>query len=353
MQAAAVTALRHAAVVLPPASRAVARMRLQYASDLHLEVHPTPAFASLLRPVAPYLALCGNIGRADKPEELRAFLGWCAARWQRVFYVAGNHEHWGEDADRWAQHPPVPAATVPAALRAIAAPFPNVTVLDREAQFLPEHNVAVLGATLWSAVAPAEVHEAVTYVRDYQRISREGPDGLLQRVGPAETTAWHVRDAAWLDAAIAEWGARGAAVVVLTHHLPTPQLTPVRYRGLPLNSCFATDCSHLLRAPVKAWLCGHSHGAVTLTAGEGVLCSLNARGYPGGEAPVPGYCDRLFVDVAGPDAEALARLEAEGPDPLLQAAAAGLLAYEEMEQDAARAVSLRAAQQDAEELEWR
>lgn len=237
-----------------PLARAPPTMRLQYASDLHLEAANPPPFAALLTPIAPYLALCGDVGSLAQPQPLRAFLEHCAARFQRVFYVPGIHDR---------------SSAVPA----LCAHLPNVHVLERGAVYLPEHNVAVLGAPRLSS-----------------------------------------SDQAWLDGALEAWRGRGAAVVVLTHTPPTPALIPLRDRRV--DSVHA-DCSHLLRPPVRAWLCGHSNGgAVTLTAG-GVLCSLNARGYP----PVPGYCTRLFVDVTGPGAEEAARLEAEALDPLLCAAA--------------------------------
>lgn len=286
-------------------------MRVQYASDLHLEVPPrgggTPPFASLLTPSAPYLALCGDVGRADRPEALCAFLTWCAARWRRVFYVPGNHEFYGEDAERWLYKPPLPPDRLIAALRDIAQRAgPNVHLLHREAVYLPEHNVAVVGATLWSHVPPAEYGTASTGMNDYRRIAASS--GV--RAGPATTSEWHAQDVAYIDAALREWSS--ASVLVLTHHLPTSALIHPQYEGHPLNVCFASDCSSLLRSPVRAWLCGHTHTPSTHVTVGGIVCAVNPRGYPGLEAPVRGFCATRCVDVPddGGPAEVVAAVAA-------------------------------------------
>ena len=71
---------------------------MQYVSDIHLEMHDkynegviTPSM--FLKPSAPYLALCGDIGI----PELKAydvFLGWCSNNYEKVFLIAGNHEYY-------------------------------------------------------------------------------------------------------------------------------------------------------------------------------------------------------------------------------------------------------------------
>ena len=72
-------------------------MRIQYISDLHLEMYKENVspdlFTKLIRPEAPYLALCGDIGIPDFVN-YENFLNWCSRRWTKVFLVAGNHEYY-------------------------------------------------------------------------------------------------------------------------------------------------------------------------------------------------------------------------------------------------------------------
>jgi hypothetical protein len=93
-----------------------------------------------------------------------------------------------------------------------------------------------------------------------------------------------------LEAAVAEWSDRGAEIVVVTHHMPSFSLTDSRYRGDPLNCCFANNFDEFIAAnpTIKAWIYGHTHAAGTQVIGR-TVCAINARGYPKGGAEVAGY----------------------------------------------------------------
>jgi hypothetical protein len=62
--------------------------------------------------------------------------------------------------------------------------------------------------------------------------------------------------------------------------LPTQHLVHEKYKGHPLNVCFATNLDFLIQYPVRAWLCGHSHTGNEVRVNN-VLCALNPGGYPG------------------------------------------------------------------------
>jgi len=71
-------------------------MRVQYISDIHLELYkdlPEAAFVNFITPDAPYLALCGDIGIPDF-KNYEKFISWCAPRWNKIFIIAGNHEYY-------------------------------------------------------------------------------------------------------------------------------------------------------------------------------------------------------------------------------------------------------------------
>jgi hypothetical protein len=80
--------------------------RIQYLSNLFLgtakSVLQNPA--KQIQPNAPYLALLGNIGRANCPET-KDFLGWAENNFQRIYWVPGPLEYsshsltWRQRAD--------------------------------------------------------------------------------------------------------------------------------------------------------------------------------------------------------------------------------------------------------------
>jgi hypothetical protein len=295
---------------------AVRRLRIQYASDLHLEFHDNFVGPALLKPVAPVLALAGDIGNPYR-REYRDFLAYCSHNWDAVFVVAGNHEFYNKRDIKPIRNPRTVSQTV-AAIRDTVSEFSNVHFLDRAR--VDRCGVAFLGCTLWTdtSINPPLAAAAMT---DYRRITEDG----VCPITPAVTTAWHRRDRAWLADAIATCADKGVPAVVLTHHLPSYAFVASRYASSPINFCFASRCDDLLRPPVRAWIAGHTHSAVHRhwTFGEGAVSEtlhgcVNSGGYPS-EAGT-GYCREIFVDI--PTAAVNDILFERGGDPLVAAAAA-------------------------------
>lgn len=68
-----------------------AAIRIQYASGLARALKDGSAAADLLRPVAPYLALCGNIIH-PRSEAAAPFFQWAARNYEVVWWVPGHEE---------------------------------------------------------------------------------------------------------------------------------------------------------------------------------------------------------------------------------------------------------------------
>lgn len=66
-------------------------LRLQYASNLHVYSRPFAENRKLLNPVAPSLALLGDIGRADC-KRTASFLKWCSENYETIYWVPGYTE---------------------------------------------------------------------------------------------------------------------------------------------------------------------------------------------------------------------------------------------------------------------
>ncbi len=264
------------------------RFRIQYASDLHLErfnVTQQPAYETLLKPVAPYLALAGDIGQ---PQHLEPLFQWAQDKWERIFFVAGNHDYYTRDtvttqtiADRHEE------------LCLLAAKFINIHYLHGEATsyFCEKENVAVVGSTLWSKVSDTAAKK--NRMADYQQIIT--PNG--EDVGNY-LNGQHIRDRMALNDAILYWRDYGADVCALTHHLPSFQLIHPRYTQSDLVDCFASASDVLIRPPVRLWIFGHSHTCSNIPV-NGIMCVSNARGYEGRQ--VPGWQPDSWMEFATSD----------------------------------------------------
>jgi hypothetical protein len=65
--------------------------RIQYASGLSRALREGAAASDLLRPVAPYLALCGNIVH-PRSAEAGHFLRWASRNYELIWWVPGHKE---------------------------------------------------------------------------------------------------------------------------------------------------------------------------------------------------------------------------------------------------------------------
>jgi len=261
--------------------------RIQYASDLHLEFYDKQAFPHLLRPCARILALAGDIGRPDH-RLYPAFFEWAHDKWDHIFVVAGNHEHYNKKHYyKWEKEVPQTMEERLDMCREICSKWSNVHFLEKNQVYLPEYNTAVLGTTLWTKIEEGDMPRALHAMNDYNFIARKGDDNKPRRFWPSDCTRLHKESVQWLDARIHEWEEQQKHVVVLTHHMPTYSLISEQYKDHPANFCFTTNLDHMLRSPIRAWICGHSHQQKTLeiqrddppTSEGSTIVAINAYGY--------------------------------------------------------------------------
>jgi len=259
--------------------------KLQYVSDIHLE-KDRPNFSLLIQPSAPDLALCGDIG--DPYSQTYAdFLSWCSKHWQRVFIITGNHEYFTDT--------PQPNKTMDHIDHHIATLCNrisnNLFFLQKSIYFIEEYKIAVLGATLWSApdIRHWDLLTGQSFIGDpglrgeYNAVfTHDTNTNTMRPLHPSDITNIHLNHKAFLQKELGPFGSnipKDYRVIVLTHHMPTFELNEAEFADHPLRSNYASNLDDLIKEPVVAWLCGHSHGPKTLRFPSGPLVSLNPLGY--------------------------------------------------------------------------
>lgn len=266
-------------------------LNVQYASDLHLEHLHKVNFKQILNPSAPVLVLAGDLGNPQKALYTQ-LIEYCESNWDHVIIVPGNHELYNaEPKDSWKKSISIQSAEKQLNLcRNICNKFTNVHFLHRESFNLPNHNIRVLGTTLWSHIPETKMAEANYEIGDYRYIAKEHSEGgRPESITPYDTVKWHSKDVTWLSNEIEEAEREKKNCLVVTHHLPTNRLIADRWLNHSLNCCYSTDLNHLLRAPVRGWIAGHTHNSkqYTLqyddppTVFGAVQLGVNALGYSG------------------------------------------------------------------------
>jgi hypothetical protein len=276
-------------------------VQIQYVSDIHLETHHNTSksiFEKILKPSAPYLALCGDIGYPGA-KLYEPFLKYCSDNFEHIFYIAGNHEYYNdlkaikylknkrfiensisdEDLRRIsAKFPRESPEDRINKIKEICSKFPNIHFLDKEIFKIPNTNIIIVGCTLWSKleVNPLRLPD----FNDFQRIC-EDKDTLLI---PRTYDDWNTEHVEFLSSALSEIHkiSPDSKIVVLTHHCPTYDIIIDKYLLYDpdnMNSFFANkDLISPFGKNVKVWICGHTHGCKEIKVGETVVAT-NTFGY--------------------------------------------------------------------------
>ncbi len=240
-------------------------MKIQVASDLHLELLPQDYGIQRLlvpHPQADILVLAGDIHNGTKAIKL--FRNWPVP----VLYVAGNHEFYGqvwEDTRRDLQE---------------ACAGTAVQFLDNAAVEIG--NVRFLGTTLWTDFAidrsrpPASAMElAGASLRDFFQILSRQDDSRPVPITPGQLLADHQVARDWLQERLnAPFEGK---TVVITHHAPHRLSVHRRFVGDPLTPAFASDLTELL-GHADLWLHGHAHDGFDYRVGKCRVVS-NPAGY--------------------------------------------------------------------------
>lgn len=273
-------------------------MKLQYASDIHLEFYKSKhidskLFETLLTPTKAVdaLVLAGDIGY---PEDriTKEFLGWCCSKWRYVIWVFGNHEYYTTLRNS------KPMKEKEEIAMDYCKEYTNLHVLhNKSLQSYGASGVKIIGTTLWTKI-PQELEETISsYMNDCKYI--ETTKGV-----PFTTADWNTlyeQNVEFLQRELDDAHASGLKSIVVTHHLPSFKCIQSQYKDSPVNCGFASDLESLLQHPgLVAWICGHSHGQKDIRfiskANQEVLVSYNARGYPG-ERSVSTYNPTKVLEV--------------------------------------------------------
>ena len=248
-------------------------MRIHILSDLHLEFAPF----QLVQVDSDVVVLAGDIHTGVNGFKwIRETFSY-----KQIVYVLGNHEFYGQKLPKLTEE-----------IKAVAAGT-NIHVLENDAFEIGE--VIFLGATLWTDfrlngdVVLAEV-TAQTGMTDFRRI-RTTP--TYRRLRPADARRIHTQSFGWLDQQMEN--TRGRKVVVVTHHAPSPQSIPQRFRNDPLNPAFASNLETFVAASKASLLIHcHIHQHSDYVIGSTRVIA-NPRGYPC--EPQIGFNPALVVEI--------------------------------------------------------
>lgn len=264
-------------------------MRIHLNSDLHIEFDREPTHTLVGGDV---LLLAGDVcvadllrkERTDKKARMHrkvcdAFFKEECAKYEQVYFILGNHEHYHGVFDNTAM-----------IMREYLRDT-NVTLLDKEWVWLNDH-WELFGGTLWTdynnedwftmqdAKNKMNDHHIIEKVKDEdltrflpQDAIREFQDTIAELVSHVQND----RDEYCTPLCYSK-------KIIMTHHAPCAKSVHSRFAGQRLNGAYYTELSKWFMdyPDIKYWFHGHMHDSFDYTIGDcRVVC--NPRGYAGYE----------------------------------------------------------------------
>ena len=236
-------------------------MKIQYASDLHLEFKSN-SLHILEHPLSisgDILVLAGDICYMGSEAHLRhPFWDWAAEHYQEVIICPGNHEFYkGYDLsslpDGYCEY-----------IR------PNVRRVYNTVVSLPGTDIIM--STLWGHISRQDEINCAERIADFARIGYMG-DALM----PADFNNEHHRCREFIRQALVSSQAQHK--IVVTHHLPSPQLLHPSFAGSSLNGAYMADLTEFIETcGANYWIYGHSHRNINTRIGS-TQCVSNQLGY--------------------------------------------------------------------------
>ena len=217
-------------------------MKIQYLSDLHMELMSPNKFNKLCDKIVPkcdVLVLAGDIGNPlHQDEKYKIFLHSTSEKFKKIFLVSGNHEYYGNDINKTNEE-----------IESICGSISNVSFLNNSTEL---YNVyRFIGTTQWTHITDSRYLINDFYAIKEMNVNRYNNLHEVARL--------------FLKKSIEKSCEDNEKVVVITHHLPFHKLTHQKYltNFANYNHCFSAELHDVICHPntIQSWFYGHTHTA--------------------------------------------------------------------------------------------
>ena len=236
-------------------------MKIQYASDLHLEFaenwnylkeHP-------LKVTGDVLVLAGDIGYLGDDNYIKhPFWDWASDNYEQVICCMGNHEFY--------KHYDIATLKDGSCLEIrwnVHSYYNVVTHIE---------NVDFIVSTLWAEIPLNVAYYTEQVISDFHRILYNG-----EFLSFADFNREHKRCLGFLKDAVKSSTAKHK--IVVTHHVPSFRMQCPKFIDSLANGAFIVELEDYIKdSGIDFWIFGHSHYNVDAVIGK-TNCLSNQLGY--------------------------------------------------------------------------
>jgi len=215
-------------------------MKIQYASDLHIEFQSNEYFLNEnpIKPIGDILILAGDILPLSYIDEYNVFFDYLSNNFKYTYWIPGNHEYYGYDIQTYGN-------SFKKEIRNNVFLLNNQSIIHEDTKFI--------FSTLWTKINDYNSLIIQRSMNDFRVIKNNG-----RRLSISDYNDLHKQDLHFIKQEVANSNSEN--IVVISHHVPTFQNYPKEYLGSALNSAFAIELSEYIeKSNIDYWIYGHSH----------------------------------------------------------------------------------------------
>ena len=215
-------------------------MKIQYASDLHLEFPENKAYLGRapLQAEGDILLLAGDIVPINQMDSHGDFFRYLSDNFSETYWLPGNHEYYHSDIDQTGGY-------INERIRG------NIRMVNNTS--VKRGNTELIFSTLWTKISHENQLEIVMRFSDFHVINYKGRNLEVRYYNQL-----HKQSLLFLRNLLA--GETTGFRIVITHHAPTFINYPEELLGDPLSEAFAVELKDIISATgPDYWIYGHSH----------------------------------------------------------------------------------------------
>ena len=237
-------------------------MRIQYASDLHLEFRENWRVLreqGSMDVKGDVLVLAGDIGYlGDANYSEHPFWDWASENYQQVIVALGNHEFY-----KFYDLASMQDGLV-GVVRHNVHYYYNTVIHIQDVDFII--------STLWAHIDPADAILNERGVADFHRILYG--ENLLTS---SDFNREHQHCLEFIKNSVN--ASKAKCKIVVTHHVPSFQLVSPEFQGSRINGSFTVELAdYIADSGIDYWIYGHSHRNINKVIGN-THCICNQFGY--------------------------------------------------------------------------
>jgi predicted phosphohydrolase len=216
------------------------KLKLQYASDLHIEFPANREFIKQhpLQPVGDILVLSGDIVPFAVMDKHKDFFSYVADHFETTYWLPGNHEYYHFDITE-------KSGLLNEKIRNNVFLVNNTSVV--------QGNTKLIFSTLWSKISEGHQWQIERGLNDFHMIKNKG-----FRFSAQAYNQLHEESLNLVRTEIENTTQENLAV--FTHHCPTFLNYPEQYKGDILNEAFAKELHDFIEtSSIDCWIYGHHH----------------------------------------------------------------------------------------------